>query len=102
MPTALQRAHPHPVVVDYIPWPALRDYLCLSGNGDARHSINFYFESVEFDWPAGSPLFGQGKEGQIALSPEFEVAVMTLANWRLGPPWSEAFPDLAQLISAQT
>lgn len=100
LPTEAQRSNPHPVIVDHIPWPRLRDHLCTSGDESLQRSIHFYFESMEFLWPPGSPIFVQGDGGQMALSPEFEVAVGTLEHWRIGPPWSDTFPHLMHLVEA--
>ncbi|KAH7112319.1 hypothetical protein B0J13DRAFT_534098 [Dactylonectria estremocensis] len=98
LPTDIQKSHPHSVVVDYLPWPLLRDYLCKHANGDPRHSINFYFESMELIWPPDYPLFAQDDAGQVSISPEFEMVISNLENWTIGPPWSNAFPHLMHLI----
>lgn len=98
LPTEAQKAFPHSVVVDYLPWPRLRDYICTSDDSDPRHSIQFYFESIQLRWPPDCPLFAQSETGQIILSPEFERVVFEIENWSLGPPWSDAFPHLMHLI----
>lgn len=86
------------MVVDYLPWPPLRDYLCISVDEELRRSLNIYLESMQFNWSSEYPLFVQDECGQMSVSPEFELAVGNLENWNLGPPWSEAFPDLVHLI----
>lgn len=53
---------------------------------------------MQFLWPPGSPIFVQGDGGQMTLSSEFDTAVGTLGNWRIGPPWSDAFPHLMHLF----
>lgn len=97
-PTEAQKHHPHPVCVDYLPWPALRDYLCLSGDTDPRHSIHFYFESLVLRWPSDLPIMAQDDSGQVTLSEDFEGVVAGLENWSMGPPWSDAFPHLMHLV----
>ena len=101
LPTDIQRANPHSVIVDYIPWPRLRDYLCTSGDEDAARSVYFYFESTQFLWPAESPVFAQSEGGEMAPSPEFERAVGKLEHWRIGAPWSETFPHLLHLVEPE-
>ena len=96
--TEIQRSTPHSVVVDYLPWPRLRDHLCTSGDEDLERSLYFYFESTEFLWPSERPIFAQGEGGQMVLSPEFEQAVGSLEHWRIGSPWSDAFPHLLHLV----
>lgn len=98
MPTEIQQSHPHPVVVDYLPWPSLRNYLCMSGDIDPRHSMRGYLESVRFLWSPEVPLMVQSATGEPILSPEFEVAASKLENWTMGPPWAEAFPHLMHLV----
>lgn len=98
LPTETQKLNPHPVVVDYIPWPALRDYLCVSKDEESQRSLNIYLESMQFNWSSERALFFQDEQGQMSVSPEFELAVASLENWNLGPPWSEAFPHLVHLI----
>ncbi|KAJ4301985.1 hypothetical protein N0V88_002116 [Collariella sp. IMI 366227] len=99
LPTKIQRSNPHSVIVDYIPWPRLRDHLCMSGEAeDLTRSVYFYFESIEFIWPSECPIFAQGEGGQMVLSPEFEAAVGSLEHWRIGLPWSGAFPHLLHLV----
>ena len=98
LPTETQELNPHPVVVDYLPWPPLRDHLCTNGDEELQRSLNLYLESMQFNWSSELPLFVQGDGGQMSISPEFELAVGNLENWHLGPPWSEAFPHLMHLI----
>lgn len=97
LPTEAQKTNPHSVVVDFLAWPRLRDYICTSGDMDPRHSLQFYFDSIQLAWPPDKTLFAQSETGQIVLSPEFERVVFDLGSWRLGPPWSEAFPHLMHL-----
>jgi hypothetical protein len=99
LPTEIQESHPHPLVVDYIAWPRMRDYLCTHGSEDPRLSLTSYFESVELLWPASRPMFAQGEGGQVSLSPDFEAVVGDLASWRLGPPWSQELPHLMSLTT---
>ncbi|SPO03124.1 uncharacterized protein DNG_05806 [Cephalotrichum gorgonifer] len=98
LPTETQISTPHSVVVDYLPWPRLRDHLCTSGDEDLGRSIFLYFESIEFIWPPERPIFAQDDGGQMVLSLEFELAIGNLENWRIGAPWSEAFPELMHLV----
>lgn len=98
-PTETQLLHPHSVVVDFLAWPRLRDYLCVSGYNDPRHSLSCYIESIGFTWPSNAHIFTQSGNGQIYLSADFEAATYNLANWRLGSPWVDYFPHLADLVT---
>lgn len=97
-PTEIQQSHPHGVVVDYIPWPSLRDYLCSSDDTDPRHSLHVYFESVRLLWPPQLPLIVRDLSVDLVLSPEFEAVAGRLESWAMGPPWTDAFPHLLHLV----
>ncbi|KAL6851245.1 hypothetical protein ACO1O0_008373 [Amphichorda felina] len=97
LPTEMQKTHPHHVCVDYLPWPPLRDYLCVSGEANIQ-SIGIYLQSLVLLWPSDRPVLGQDETGQVVLSADFETVVSKLENWSLGPPWSDAFPHLMHLI----
>ncbi|KAF5539258.1 bzip transcription factor [Fusarium mexicanum] len=97
LPTEVQNTYPHPVSIDYIPWPDLRDFLCTNPRIKSRHSVKIYLESLQLKWPPGCPLMAvQG--GHVCVSPEFEAIACDLNNWELGPPWLEAFPRLVSLV----
>ncbi|KAF4438664.1 bzip transcription factor [Fusarium austroafricanum] len=97
LPTEVQNTYPHPVSIDYIPWPDLRDFLCTNPRIKSRHSVKIYLESLQLKWPPGCPLMVV-KEGQVCVSPEFEAIACDLNNWELGSPWLEAFPRLVSLV----
>lgn len=98
MPTEIQKSHPHSIVVDFLPWPGLRDHFCVSGDADPRHSIHFYNESVKLRCPPIYSLFALDDMGRVSLSAEFETIIYDLKNWTIGPPWSHAFPHLTHLV----
>ncbi|KAF4948636.1 hypothetical protein FGADI_9540 [Fusarium gaditjirri] len=97
LPTEVQNTYPHPVSIDYIPWPDLRDFLCTNPRIKSRHSVKIYLESLQLKWPPGCPLMAV-ENGQVCVSPEFEAIACDLNNWELGPPWLEAFPRLVSLV----
>ncbi|KAF4980047.1 hypothetical protein FZEAL_3909 [Fusarium zealandicum] len=98
LPTEVQNTYPHPVSIDYIPWPDLRDWLCSNQRMESRHSVKIYLESLRLKWPPGLSLMAFDSSGQVSVSPEFETTVCDLSNWELGPPWLDAFPRLVSLI----
>ncbi|KAM5345072.1 hypothetical protein ACJ41O_010934 [Fusarium nematophilum] len=98
LPTEVQNTFPHPVSIDYIPWPDLRDFLCTHQRLKSRHSVKIYLESLRLKWPPGCPMLALDSGGQVSISPEFEAIACDLRNWDLGSPWADAFPRLASLI----
>ncbi|CEF88006.1 hypothetical protein FGSG_04939 [Fusarium graminearum PH-1] len=97
LPTEVQNTYPHPVSIDYIPWPDLRDFLCTNPRIKSRHSVKMYLESLQLKWPPGSSLMTM-EGGQVCVSPEFEAIACDLNNWKLGPPWLDNFPRLISLV----
>ncbi|XEV05134.1 hypothetical protein FSHL1_010421 [Fusarium sambucinum] len=97
LPTEVQNTYPHPVSIDYIPWPDLRDFLCTNPRIKSRHSVKMYLESLQLKWPPGCSLMTM-EGGQVCVSPDFEAIACDLNNWKLGPPWLDNFPRLVSLV----
>ncbi|KAJ6443957.1 NADPH-dependent 1-acyldihydroxyacetone phosphate reductase [Purpureocillium lavendulum] len=83
-PTKVQESCPHPVCIDYIPWPSLRDYLCLHQNQDLRHTTQM------------------GPQGGVTIDKEFEAIATDITKWSMGSPWIETFPHLIQHVTCET
>lgn len=98
-PSRVQDSILHPVCIDYVPWPRLRDYLCLNQNRDTRHSVDLYMRSIRLRWPREQRLLGLAPGGhEVQLSDEFEAVVGDVRHWHLGPPWADVFPQLRELL----
>ncbi|OAA52822.1 bZIP transcription factor [Beauveria brongniartii RCEF 3172] len=97
-PTPVQITIRHPKSLDFIPFPALRNYLCLNQNKDARHSVDLYLRSLRLVLPPGQSLLAKTERGCVELNPEFEMTASDVRNWNMGPPWSEYFPQLRQFL----
>jgi hypothetical protein len=97
-PTEVQDTHLHPVCIDFLPWPALRDYLCQNQNQDPRHSVDLYMRSIKLHWPPQMPMLCQGSSGTIELHSEFETIVCDGQYWTLGSPWTGAFEQLHEYV----
>ncbi|KID93482.1 bZIP transcription factor, partial [Metarhizium majus ARSEF 297] len=93
-PTEVQNTHLHPVCIDFLPWPALRDYLCQNQNKDSRHSVDLYMRSIQLHWPPEKPLLCTDPGGAVELHPDFEATVCDAQSWTLVSPWAEAFEHL--------
>ncbi|KAM5361884.1 hypothetical protein ACJZ2D_012829 [Fusarium nematophilum] len=99
LPTSAQLSGSHPVCIDFLPWPKLREHLCLcQGDGSQVHSIQLYWESVQLVLPPGCGMFGRDDDGKMSISKEFEAAALDNRNWRMGSPWADVFPHLMNLI----
>ena len=96
----MQDTYPHPVTIDFLPWPELRNYLCTHQNRDLRHCVKLYVESLRLNCPPTTPIFAMGgdRPGQLSMSQEFEDIVVDLRNWTLGAPFADTFPQLMKFV----
>ncbi|PMB63326.1 hypothetical protein BM221_007265 [Beauveria bassiana] len=97
-PTQAQITIPHPKCLDFIPFPALRNYLCFNQHKDARHSVDLYLRSMRLVLPPGKTLMIKTERGDVELNPEFEIFASDLRNWSMDSPWWENFPHLRQFL----
>ena len=97
-PTQAQITIPHPKCIDFLPFPALRNHLCINQHTDGRHSVDLYLRSFQLNLPPGKSLMSKTERGSFELHPEFEMLASDLRNWDLGPPWSDYFPHLRQFL----
>ncbi|KAF5011508.1 hypothetical protein FDECE_2380 [Fusarium decemcellulare] len=98
LPTAAQVSNPHPVCIDFLPWPKLREHLCLTQSTGSPHSVQLYWDSVRLCLPPGCEMLGRDDSGKISLSKEFEAAALDNKNWRMNSPWADVFPHLMHLV----
>lgn len=98
-PTQAQIAIAHPKCIDFLPFPALRNHLCLHQDTDSRHSVDLYLRSMRLTLPPGKSLMCELEHGYVELHPEFEMLASDLRNWDIGLPWSGYFPQLRQFLN---
>lgn len=89
----------HPVSVDFLPWPALRDYICLHQHNDSRHSVDLYIKCMRLNWPKEEELLCRNGTGVVDLNPRFESIAFDAKNWYLASPWPEMFPRLKKYVT---
>lgn len=97
-PTQAQITIPHPKCLDFIPFPALRNYLCLNQHKDAQHSVDVCLRSMWLVLPPGKTLMTKTERDGVEMDPEFEIFASDLRNWSMGSPWRENFPQLRQFL----
>jgi hypothetical protein len=100
-PSRTQLYNPHPIWIDYLPWPALRDSLCL--NFQKFPFDNFFIPfttTVSLTWPYAGMSALQMKPGEedYVMNPVFEEHLRDLRNWSLGPAFAKAHPALADTV----
>ncbi|QKX57808.1 uncharacterized protein TRUGW13939_04928 [Talaromyces rugulosus] len=100
-PTEIQKTVPHPVCVDFIPWPKLRDYIVLHKYTDPRHSVSLFIRSIRVRWPDNRDFYTMSAQGELLLDPEFEEAVYRYENWQISKDWIEMFPALKDYVNVE-
>ncbi|KAI9730885.1 MAG: hypothetical protein M1834_005603 [Cirrosporium novae-zelandiae] len=106
-PRASQLFVPHPIWVDYLPWPLLRDRL-VSCYRDHPFENFFlpYTTTLSLNWPYEptdallvTDIGGNGDgSGDPIINPIFERHLRNLENWSLGPEFRDALPVLGDTV----
>lgn len=94
----------HPIWVDYLPWPRLRDLIIQSSTPTPCKSFFVPFSaSVSVNWPPERDCLMEvqnpadpGGEKIWVLNPEFESHWRNLENWCLGKEFADEFPDFVE------
>ncbi|PIG87424.1 hypothetical protein AARAC_007444 [Aspergillus arachidicola] len=99
-PSKLQRTQPHPICIDFLAWPGLRENLIL--NFDSLDKLSFSrltTTAITVHWPGNRDAIVKDKEGDWALNPQFENHIYTYSNWKLKRGWADRFPHLVHLVN---
>jgi hypothetical protein len=97
-PRPTQLLQPHPVWMDYVPWPAMRDRIITSyQNYPFENWFIPFTRDLSVNWPyeATDCLLSAGDSDELAINPVFERHMRNLSNWSLGPCFAETYPALA-------
>ena len=98
-PRPSQLFTPHPVWIDNLPWPRMRDKMV-----QVYPKIPFdnffipYTTTLSLNWPyeASDCLLSVPGSEELSINPVFEQHLRDLNNWSLGPAFAKAFPILAE------
>lgn len=107
-PTYTQLVMAHPVWVDLLPWPSMRDTVVRD---HSRYPLDEVFVpltgTVLIDWPYGDDaIFRNGplevptsnehlqNMPLLEIAPLFEEAMRDIKNWSIGPAFARVFPAL--------
>jgi hypothetical protein len=97
-PRPTQLLQPHPVWMDYVPWPAMRDRIITSyQNYPFENWFIPFTRDISVNWPyeATDCLLSTGDSDELVINPVFERHMRNLSNWSLGPSFAETYPALA-------
>ena len=98
-PRPSQLLTPHPVWMDHLPWPRMRDKII-----DLHHHYPFenfsisYTSTLSLNWPyeGRDVLMPSPKSNEMSINPAFERHLRDLNNWSLGPAFAKAHPALGE------
>ncbi|KAH8688589.1 hypothetical protein BGW36DRAFT_380357 [Talaromyces proteolyticus] len=105
-PTEIQNSIIHPLSIDFLPWPRLRDYLTIRScadlaDQDIRHSAHLYIQCIRFQWPTNKEFVHTTVSGELFLDPEFDAAIYQYENWMLSEEWARMFEPLRGLVNVE-
>lgn len=97
--------YPHPVWIDWLPWPSMRRKLILARTPGTQIKFDDFFVtftytmSVNWPYPQSScitttPSNIPGEPPVVELSQPFIDHIRRLENWSLGPEFASNFPEL--------
>lgn len=96
-PCNSQLLTPHPIWIDYLAWPRMRDRLVVSYlDYPFDNWLLPYSRTLSLNWPyeAADCLLWTADSDELVINPVFEKHVRNLSNWSLGPAFAESFPSL--------
>lgn len=101
-PSPSQCAAAHPIYIDTVPWPAMRNGLIDTHQSYSWTSyLASFCENLNVNWTEDvRKTYVIGNNGATTLSPAFVSHLRNLKNWTMKKPFAEQFPDLARLTSA--
>ncbi|KAL4875400.1 hypothetical protein BJY04DRAFT_164754 [Aspergillus karnatakaensis] len=100
-PTEIQKTIPHPVCIDFLPWPGLRDRLIRKSQQfqDPRHSVILYMRSVHFQWSEDQEFIYTSENGELMPTEAFETGLYQYENWQVSAEWAGMFPKLRKHVN---
>ena len=98
-PSHTQVYTPHPAWLDSLPFPKMRDKICLMENPVPLDIFFIPFtRTLSLNWPfEPMEVVLQGQlPDELVLNPAFERHLRDPNNWTLGPAFARAFPELVE------
>ncbi|KAI9705852.1 MAG: hypothetical protein M1836_005258 [Candelina mexicana] len=95
-PRASQLVTFHPIWMDQIPWPKLRDRVITEQA--TYNTIEFqtnFTASTTINWPYRPMDALVFQNDEVLMNPVFERHIQCLDNWSIGAPFATRYPELA-------
>ncbi|KAH7121485.1 hypothetical protein EDB81DRAFT_700366 [Dactylonectria macrodidyma] len=100
--TDIQDNIPHPLYIDFVQFPQLRNAMVLNVvNIDSiREEFDTDYERcMSVNWPVSEGLLIVDDSRDTVLNPKFERHVLTQENWSLSSEFARKYPDMAPLVT---
>lgn len=99
-PSILQRSRPHPICIDFIAWPGLRETLITNfGSIEKLSFTKRIANAITVEWPHDQEVLIADPEGDLMVNPLFEEHIGRYSNWKMRRWWAEEYPHLSHLVN---
>lgn len=98
-PVQGQMAVPHPLVLDFLPWPRLRLNLIRRWHvyGKDRDGLfGFMACCVKLRWPWNETILERNEQNELCMKKAFYETFMSESGWGLTPEFIRRYPDLVE------
>ncbi|KIW39625.1 uncharacterized protein PV06_08222 [Exophiala oligosperma] len=99
-PCPLQCQVSHPIYIDALPWPHLREKLTFEHRLYPFHLLTPVFcSSLNINWPHNQDMtYVHEASGNLRLSRSFKKHIRKLENWTMKPAFSKQYPELTWAV----
>ncbi|KAL2839276.1 hypothetical protein BJY01DRAFT_219334 [Aspergillus pseudoustus] len=101
-PSDVQNETPHPIYMDFVQFPLLRDAMVLgqiSIDSIREQFDNDFGRYLSVNWPCSHSLMVTDDRRNTVLNPSFERHVCIEGNWSLSSEFATKYPHLAHLVT---
>ncbi|CAI7676870.1 unnamed protein product [Penicillium discolor] len=98
-PVQGQMTTPHPLVLDFMPWPRLRLNLIRRWHvyGKDRDGLfGFMACCVKLRWPWNETVLERNERNELCMKKAFYETIMSESGWGLTPEFIRRYPDLVE------
>ncbi|KAJ5420254.1 Protein of unknown function DUF3425 [Penicillium sp. CMV-2018d] len=98
-PVQDQMIIPHPLVLDFIPWPRLRLNLIRRWHvygKDRDGFFGFLACCVKLRWPWNDTVLERNEHNELCMKKAFYETIMSESGWGLTPEFIRRYPDLVE------
>ncbi|KAJ6142842.1 hypothetical protein N7471_002295 [Penicillium samsonianum] len=90
---------PHPLVLDFMPWPRLRLNLIRRWHLYSKHRddlFGFMACCVKIRWPWNETILERNERNELCINKAFYEVFMSESGWGLTPEFIRRYPDLVE------